>query len=77
MYESKTNKTFIREIPRFIYDKLMKLKEDRKLIYDDDPDGFDKDLLTNIFPFRSRQAAHKRLTGLKKKYPILADWSFG
>lgn len=77
LHETKTNKTFVREIPGTLYiDQLAELRQ-RKALYRDDPDKYGDDFLVYIFTFRTRQAAHKRLAKLKKEYPVLKDWEFG
>lgn len=77
LHESKTNKTFVREIHRSLYDDQMEELRIRKELVSDDPDKYAKDYTTYIFTFRTRQAAHKRLTKLKNEFPILEDWDFG
>lgn len=54
LYESKTNKTFMRIIPLPIYDEIMKIKANRQAEYDDDPDSIDPERLRFVFTFRSR-----------------------
>lgn len=77
LYESKTNKSFVRKIPDLLYNELMKERNTRKAQYDDDPDKYSEDYLTYIFTFRTRQAAHKRLKKLKEQFPALKNWEFG
>lgn len=37
----------------------------------------DPERLRFVFTFRSRQALHKKLKGIKEAHPILKDWKFG